>query len=163
MPSTVRLIKIGMIYSIAMFFTLVALNNLLFPTLNTPFVQHVLSMDTVTGHQNLTQRAITNSNIHHSAFYLITSTQILAATFCWMGGIQMSYRIKESTARFNQAKNAGLLGLFIGFLLYLLGFITIGGEWFFMWRSSSWNGQNTAGIFLNFILLIMIFIALPTS
>ena len=34
-----------------------------------------------------------------------------------------------------------------GVLLYGVGFLTVGGEWFAMWQSVSWNGQNNAHIF----------------
>ena len=32
-------------------------------------------------------------------------------------------------------------------LLYGVGFLTVGGEWFAMWQSVAWNGQNNAHIF----------------
>lgn len=38
-------------------------------------------------------------------------------------------------------------GLTAGVLLYGVGFLTVGGEWFAMWQSVSWNGQNNAHIF----------------
>ena len=32
----------------------------------------------------------------------------------------------------------------LGFLVWFFGFMVIGGEWFQMWQSSQWNGQQPA-------------------
>ena len=32
----------------------------------------------------------------------------------------------------------------MGFLIWFIGFIVIGSEWFAMWQSSTWNGKDTA-------------------
>jgi predicted small integral membrane protein len=32
----------------------------------------------------------------------------------------------------------------LGIILWFSGFITIGGEWFLMWQSDVWNGQQAA-------------------
>ena len=32
----------------------------------------------------------------------------------------------------------------LGFLVWFLGFMVIGGEWFAMWQSQTWNGQEAA-------------------
>jgi predicted small integral membrane protein len=29
-------------------------------------------------------------------------------------------------------------------LMWLVGFLSVGGEWFLMWQSRTWNGQDTA-------------------
>jgi predicted small integral membrane protein len=52
------------------------------------------------------------------------------------------------------------IGLFLGFILYMVGFIVVGGEWFSMWQSSTWNAQETAGLFASLIMLVMIFLGL---
>lgn len=161
MSFILRYIKIGMVAALGLFFTLVAMNNYVSPQVNWPYVHHVLSMDTIYKNANVTNRAITNPTIQQAAFYLIIGCEMLAALFCWMGSIRLLCQIRANEILFNRAKTTALFGLFLGFLLYLVGFIAIGGEWFCMWQSSSWNGQSTAGLFLNFILLVMIFLALP--
>ncbi len=161
MPFILRPIKIGMITALAFFFTLIAINNCIAPEFNQPYVKHVLAMDTIPNNPVVDHRAIKNSHLQKIIFYLITSSQILAGVCCWIGSIQLLRHLYAPQESFNQAKSIALFGLFIGFCLYLIGFITIGGEWFFMWQSPSWNGQNTAGLFLNFILLTMIFVAMP--
>jgi predicted small integral membrane protein len=41
-----------------------------------------------------------------------------------------------------------------------MGFLVVGGEWFQMWQSQSWNGQEAAFRFIGSIGLIMIFVAI---
>ena len=38
----------------------------------------------------------------------------------------------------------------------LFGFLVVGGEWFLMWQSSKWNGQNAAArLFLVFGIVLL--------
>ncbi len=62
--------------------------------------------------------------------------------------------------RFNKAKSLAAAGIGAGFLLFTLGFITVGGEWFAMWQSKTWNGQGSAHIFLTFTGLILIYLSM---
>jgi predicted small integral membrane protein len=52
-------------------------------------------------------------------------------------------------------------GLTLGFLLWQVGFVTIGGEWFGMWQSKDWNGVPSAFRFAMVIAAVLIFVALP--
>jgi predicted small integral membrane protein len=45
-------------------------------------------------------------------------------------------------------------------LLWLGAFLTIGGEWFLMWQSQTWNGQDAA--FKRFLVDGIIFLLLLT-
>ena len=45
---------------------------------------------------------------------------------------------------FNEAKTYAIAGLWVGMLLWSLAFITIGGEWFMMWESTTWSGELAA-------------------
>ena len=37
-----------------------------------------------------------------------------------------------------------MIGTTLGFLVWFTGFLVIGGEWFAMWQSATWNGQEAA-------------------
>ena len=54
-----------------------------------------------------------------------------------------------------------MVGLTLGFMLWQVGFMTIGGEWFGMWQSAQWNGVPSAFRFVMVILGVLIFLALP--
>ena len=42
-----------------------------------------------------------------------------------------------------------------------MGFLIIGGEWFAMWQSPTWNGQEAAFRFVASILLAVLFVMQP--
>jgi predicted small integral membrane protein len=46
----------------------------------------------------------------------------------------------------------------MGLLLYGLGFIIVGGEWFAMWQSKTWNGQQTAFEFMGMIGVVLVIV-----
>ncbi|MDX1901294.1 MAG: DUF2165 domain-containing protein [Gammaproteobacteria bacterium] len=157
MEYSVRFIKIGMLASIALFFSIVAFDNIIDFESNWIYVQHVLSMDTTFHNPALMTRAITHPSIQKFVYYFIIAWQILTALFCWLGSFILLSKINMKDAQFNHARKIGLIGLFLGFLLYMVGFIIIGGEWFSMWQSAIYNGQMKAGLFVSLIIFVMIF------
>lgn len=46
-------------------------------------------------------------------------------------------------------------------MVWFSGFMVIGGEWFVMWQSPQWNGQQAAFRFYMAILGVMIFVNQP--
>ena len=44
----------------------------------------------------------------------------------------------------------------LAFLLYFLGFMAIGGEWFCSWQSAIWNGQGKAAMFVGCIMSVLV-------
>jgi predicted small integral membrane protein len=63
-------------------------------------------------------------------------------------------------ALFNAAKGPAIGGLAAGFGLFFVGFLVVGGEWFQMWQSQTWNGQEAAFRFAASIGLVLIFVSL---
>lgn len=158
---SVRYIKLVMVGAIALFFSLIVFNNLIDPVTNFTFVQHVLSMDTTFHVPVLMQRAITNESVHKAAYYLIVIGELLTAIVCWIGCGRIMRNIRTTDMQFNKSKSTAFIGLLLGFIVYMVGFIIIGGEWFCMWQSSAWNAQSTAGLFSGLIMFVMIFLGLP--
>jgi predicted small integral membrane protein len=66
---------------------------------------------------------------------------------------------------FNRAKALAVSGLSLGFLLYAVGFVSIGGEWFAMWQSQIWNGEQKAFDFIGMIgaVLVVVLLSDPAS
>ena len=69
--------------------------------------------------------------------------------------------INADAGNFHRAKRCAVIGLTLGFLLWQVGFMSIGGEWFGMWQSQQWNGVPSAFRFLMTIIAVLIFVALP--
>lgn len=157
----VRLCKIAMVAGTALFFTLVAYGNIADYDSNWQFVQHVLSMDTIFPNSTLRWRAITDPSAQRSAYWLIIATQVAVAVLLWAGIIRLLVNVRSPS--FDRARSTSVIGLTLGFLLYSVGFISIGGEWFAMWQSETWNGQTKALAFLTMIGVVLILLLVPEN
>ncbi len=157
----IRLIKTLLLLTIAIYCSLVVYNNLSNYDSNFRFVQHVLSMDTIFPANRGHSRAINDESSHHFAYSIIIATEMIIATLCWIGAINMLRTIKRST--FSKSKILGCYGLAFGFTLWFGGFIGVGGEWFMMWQSKIWNGQQAAFRISMAFLLLLIFISSPET
>lgn len=138
-----RLSKIFIVGAIALYASLVALNNITDYYSNFTFVHHVLTMDTTFPSNQELWRAIDTPLIHHIVYGLIIAIEITIAVLCGAGSFHLYQNIQQPIA-FNQSKKFAILGLTLGLLLWFTGFMTIGGEWFLMWQSDVANGQQAA-------------------
>jgi predicted small integral membrane protein len=157
----IRAAKAAMVAAIALFATLVAFGNVTDYHTNFEFVQHVLSMDSVFPFSTIKYRAITNPALHHAGYALIIAAEAATAALCWIGAGKLAWCLRAEAAAFNRAKTFAVAGLTLGFLLWQVGFMSIGGEWFGMWQSKDWNGVPSAFRFVMVIIAVLIFVALP--
>ena len=157
----VRAAKAALVAAIALLASLVAFGNLTDYNTNFVFVEHVLSMDTIYPFSTIKYRAISNPILQHAAYAVIIAAQAATAVLCWIGTITLARNIRADAALFNRAKTLPILGLTLGFLLWQVGFMSIGGEWFGMWQSQEWNGVPSAFRFVMTIAAVLIFVALP--
>lgn len=157
--TALRLSRLSLTASVALFFTLVAIGNITDYGANFAFVGHVLSMDTTFRSTALMWRALTSPVIHHAAYLLIIAWQVMTTVLLWRGVWRLWRARSGGPEGWNRARNAAILGLTAGALLYGGGFLAVGGEWFAMWQSAQWNGQATAAIFFSFIVLTLLHLA----
>ena len=157
----IRACKIALVAAIALFFSAAAFGNITDYASNWAFVRHVLSMDTIFPNSTLRWRAITDPALQRAAYGLIIATQIGVAVLLWLGCIRLLRVIRA--AAFARAKACAAAGLTIGLLLYAVGFVTIGGEWFAMWQSTVWNGQQKAFDFIGMIGVVLVVLLLPEA
>src|SRR6516164_8174149 len=61
----------------------------------------------------------------------------------------------------SRAKGWAIAGLTVGFGLWFFGFMVIAGEYFAMWQSKLWNGQEAAFRIATEMLGVLIFVSLP--
>lgn len=154
-----RILKSIAVCSCALFFTLVVLGNLVDYTSNFTAVIHVLSMDATFKNPEIMGRALTLPLHHHIAYWIIIFVESVAAIVLWVSALGMFVRRGQEIS-YSHFKRLAILGLFIGFILYFLGFIVIGGEWFCMWQSQQWNAVPTAAIFANTMMFVILFLNL---
>lgn len=157
----VRISKISLVAAIALFASLVAFGNVTDYATNFQFVRHVLMMDTIFADTRIHYRAIETPWAHHAGYVLIIVLETLTALFCWAGVVRLLKARSGNAHQFNAAKSTAVIGLTLGFLVWQVGFMSIGGEWFGMWMSEQWNGVPSAFRFLVTILLVLIYLVMP--
>jgi predicted small integral membrane protein len=155
---TIRVAKTLLVAGVAVFYTLVIFNNLTDFNSNYQFVQHVLSMDTTFPGNNGMWRAMP-SPTWHLAFYLsIIAWEIATAILLWWGCARLFVALRLTAVEFNGAKQVPVMALTVSSLMWLVAFLSVGGEWFLMWQSPNWNGQEAA--FRNFVVVGMVLLIL---
>jgi predicted small integral membrane protein len=141
---TLRVAKVLLVFAVATFYSLVVFNNLTDYDSNYQFVRHVLMMDSAFPGNRGMWRAL-NQPAWHTLFYLsIIAWEVLTMALCWWGGLRMMCTLRKSAAAFDGAKSIAIAALTLGMLMWLLAFLSVGAEWFLMWQSKSWNGQDAA-------------------
>ncbi|WP_426689566.1 DUF2165 family protein [Rhodanobacter ginsengiterrae] len=151
-----RLSKIGLTATIALWLALVAFGNITDYGSNLVFVQHVLAMDSIFPDAGVHYRAIHAPLLQHAAYVLIIATETLAAVLCGLGAWRLWHARRRPAATFHRSKRLAVVGLTLGLLLWLGGFMAIGGEWFGMWMSTQWNGLASAFRFVVVLLLALV-------
>ena len=154
----VRLSKALLVLMVGVFALMAGIDNIIDYDTNFAFVQHVMSMDTTFPNSALRWRAITSPTLHHVGYGLIIALELLTAILCFWGALRLWFSRHGAAAYFNASKNFAVAGLICGFALWFLGFMVIGAEWFQMWQSQTWNGQQAAFRFVTCIGIILIFV-----
>ncbi|MFV0243469.1 MAG: DUF2165 family protein [Qingshengfaniella sp.] len=155
-----RLSKVAIVAAIAFFASLVAFGNATDYGTNFQFVYHVMSMDTVFPDSAIKYRAITSPFLHNAFYIAIIIAEGLTALLCWIGALRLLANLRSSAETFNAAKSVSVAGLTLGFLVWQVGFMSVGGEWFGMWMSPTWNGVPDAFRFFITILMVLIFVVM---
>ncbi len=156
-----RIAKVLMVASLAAFCWVVTYDNIIDYGANYAFVSHVLSMDTTFPDSVLRSRAITDPLVWRRAYLLIIGVEGLTALCFSLGALALLFRLGVGTSRFDRAKRFTVLGAMLAFLLWFTGFMVVGGEWFAMWQSKLWNGQEAAFRFYMTALAVLIFVNQP--
>jgi predicted small integral membrane protein len=157
----IRLTKVAIIGALAAYAFIVAYNNIVDYDSNYQFVRHVLSMDTTFAGNALMDRALTDARTWRAAYALIIAAEALTGVLLAFGAIVLLGRLRAPAKLFNSAKAWAVAGLTIGFGLWFFGFIVIGGEYFLMWQSKLWNGQEAAFRIATIMIAALVFIGLP--
>jgi predicted small integral membrane protein len=151
-----RLAKIVSVAAIGLFALLVVIGNTTDYYSNYFFVEHVLKMDTTFPGSHLHYRSINNPILFHAGYIMIILLEGFMAFCCIKGSWSMIRNIKNDGAVFHASKNWAVAGIIIGILIWFVGFEVIGGEWFAMWQSATWNGLAAAERVLGFLVLVLL-------
>jgi predicted small integral membrane protein len=150
----VRLAKIAMTAALAAFAFIVTYDNLVDYGSNYEFVKHVLSMDTTFPGNALMGRAITAPWAWTLAYGGIIAAEGITCLLLLIGALAMFFARNAPASGFQRAKAWTVAGVDFGFMV-------VGGEYFAMWQSKTWNGQEAAFRFYMTMLAVLIFVNQP--
>jgi len=158
-----RMAKTLLVLAIAVFYSFVVLNNTTDYDSNYQFVRHVLMMDsTFPGNRGM-WRAL-NSPAWHTAFYLsIIAWEVITMILCWWGGVRLVGALRGTAQAFNRSKRIAISGLAVAMLMWLVAFLSVGGEWFLMWQSKTWDGQDAAFRMFTVVGIVLLLVAQPET
>jgi predicted small integral membrane protein len=139
-----RLAKALLLAALGFFFALVVFNNITDFDSNYQFVRHVLMMDsTFPGNRGM-WRAIYAPWVHIGFYLGIILWEILNMVLCWWAAVALLRNLRADDAAFQRSKQVGIAALTSGMLQWFIAFLCVGAEWFLMWQSKTWNGQEAA-------------------
>jgi predicted small integral membrane protein len=158
-----RSAKLLLLMGIALFYTLIVFNNITDFDSNYEFVRHVLSMDsTFPGNRGM-WRAQHSSTVHLVFYLSIIAWEFVTGVLLWWGAFKLFRTLREPAVKFNAAKRIPVLALSLSLLMWLVAFLSIGAEWFLMWQSHTWNGQEAAFRMFAVVGLVLLILIQPEA
>ncbi len=154
----VRLAKVAMTAALAAFAFIVTYDNIVDYGTNYEFVKHVLSMDTTLPGNKLMDRAITDPRLWTLGYAAIIAAEGVVCLLLTVAAAAMLLTLRAPSQRFQRAKAWMVAGAALGFLVWFFGFMVVAGEYFAMWQSRVWNGQEAAFRFYMTLLAVLIFV-----
>lgn len=155
--------KLLLVAGIALLYTLVVFNNLTDFDSNYQFVRHVLSMDsTFPGNHGL-WRAIPWPWAHLAFYIGLIGWEIVTTILLWWGVLRMLHARLQADVQFHRSKGIAVAGLTLSMLMFLVAFLSIGAEWFLMWQSHIWNGQEAAFRMFALAGIVLIYLVQPDT
>ena len=151
-----RIAKLVSVGAIGLLSLLIVLGNTTDYDTNYRFVEHVLNMDTTFPNSQIHYRRVDNPLLFHAGYGLIIGLETMMSVCCLRGSWLLAKHLKSDPNTFHAAKNWAVAGITIGILIWFLGFEVVGGEWFAMWQSTSWNGLSSAERIVSFLMLTLL-------
>lgn len=142
----IRLCKASLVAAMALLLCLIAFNNIVDYGDNWAFVQHVMGMDSIFPDSTQRWRAIHAAPVQQLFYLAIIATEALSAALLALGALAL-FRHARTERGFERALALPVAGLTLAMLLYGAGFLAVGGEWFLMWQSKTWGGDDAAARF----------------
>jgi predicted small integral membrane protein len=158
-----RIAKLLLLAGIALDYTLVVFNNLTDFNSNYQFVRHVLMMDSTFPGNNGMWRALPSPAFHMVFYISVIAWEAATMILLWWGVVRLVRALRLPPAAFNLAKRVAVMALTLSMLMWLVAFLTIGGEWFLMWQSRAWNGEEAAFRMFAVVGLVLLVLLQPDS
>jgi predicted small integral membrane protein len=158
-----RAAKVLLVAGVGLYYLLVVFNNLTDFDSNYQFVRHVLMMDkTFPGNHGM-WRAIGSPRIHVAFYIGIIAWEAATAVLLWWGVVRMLRAARRPASEFNAAKGMAVMALTVSMMMWLVAFLSVGAEWFLMWQSREWNGQEAAFRMFAVVGLVLLVVLQPDA
>jgi predicted small integral membrane protein len=158
-----RTAKLLLLSAIAFYYTLVVFNNVTDFDSNYQFVRHVLMMDSTLPGNHGQWRAISSPSFHLVFYCGIIVWEMATSVLLWWGAVRLLMVLRKPAGEFNQAKSVGIMGLVLSLLMWLVAFLAVGGEWFLMWQSRTWNGEEAAFRMFTVVGIVLLILLRPEA
>jgi len=158
-----RLSKISLLLAVALYYLIVAFNNLTDYNSNYQFVHHVLLMDSTFPGNHAMWHALPEPGLQTAFYWSIIAWESATCVLCFVGGVRLIRALRSPVEVFQRAKSVGIGALTLGCMLWFVAFTTVGGEWFLMWQSHLWNGQDAAYRMFTVVGIVLLVTLLPDS
>ena len=116
--------------------------------------------DVFSGEKNA-WRSIRSPLFQHVMYLFIIAWEVMITILIFVGVVRMLGNLKAGEMAFKKSGTYLKTGLCMGVMLWFTFFVSVGGEWFLMWQSKTWNGQLTAFLLSICFLLFLIHQHLP--
>jgi predicted small integral membrane protein len=153
-----RLSKCLLLAAVAFNYTLIVFNNLTDYNSNYQFVHHVLSMDTTFPGNHEMWRALPGPGPQTAFYWSIIGWEAVTCLLCWWAFARLITHLRAPAAVFDARKNVAVAALTLGLLQWFTAFLSVGAEWFLMWQSHLWNGQEAAFRMFACLALVLLFL-----
>jgi predicted small integral membrane protein len=158
-----RAAKLLLLAGISLFYTVVVFNNVSDFDSNYQFVRHVLMMDsTFPGNHGL-WRALQSPSVHLAFYVSIIAWEFATTVLLWWAVVRLVRALRGSVGVFNAEKRVAIMALTLSMLMWLVAFLTVGAEWFLMWQSRNWNGQEAAFRMFVVVGLVLLLLLQPDA
>jgi predicted small integral membrane protein len=141
---TTRWTKLLLLAAVALYYTFVVFDNLTDFNSNYEFVRHVLLMDSTFPGNHGMWRAIQSPGLHLAFYWMIIAWESVSTVLMWWGVADLFHALRQPARLFNLKKRVAVIALTVSLLMWLVAFLEVGAEWFLMWQSATWNGQQEA-------------------
>ncbi len=174
---TLRTIKSALVFGVAIFYSFVVFNNITDYNSNYQFERHVMMMDSTFPGNHGMWRAI-NTPLWYTACYVsVIAWETLTMILCWLSAsatreTRLAWLNAETVPRNARTMSkpphqhkimvsVSLVALALSLTMWLVVFLSVGGEWFLMWQSKSWNGQEVAFRMFTVVGIVLLVVAQP--
>src|SRR5208282_6238857 len=155
--------KAALVFGVGLFYAFVVFNNLTDYDSNYQLIRHVLMMDSTFLENRGMWRAMNSPAFHTGFYWSIIVWECATMILCWWGGLRLAKCLRGDANAFRAAKNMAIVGLTLSLLMWLVAFLSVGGEWFLMWQSKAWNGQEAAFRMFTVVGIVFLLTAMPES